>query len=63
MYLKKCGGVQRSKGWWSWSKPAGSMPLPKMPSACALFCATGESCDACHPDDDGCGGFDIVLRP
>ena len=56
LYLKKCGGVEGAKGWWSWSKPAagpGSMPPPKQPAACALFCAAGESCDACHPDDDG----------
>jgi hypothetical protein len=56
LYLKKCGGVERAAGWWSWSKPKsgpGAMPAPKMPAACALFCAVGESCDACHPDDDG----------
>ena len=56
LYLKKCGGVERATGWWSWSKPQtgpGSMPPPKLPAACALFCAVGESCDACHPDDDG----------
>jgi hypothetical protein len=56
LYLKKCGGVERAAGWWSWSRPRtgpGAMPAPKMPAACALFCATGESCDACHPDNDG----------
>lgn len=56
LYVKKCGGVERAMGWWSWSKPKvgpGAMPAPKMPEACALFCAVGESCDACHPDDDG----------
>ena len=56
LYLKQCGGVERAAGWWSWSKPTtgpGAMPPPKMPAACALFCAIGESCDACHPDNDG----------
>eukprot|EP01044_Picomonas_judraskeda_P001938 COSAG03_NODE_126_length_12149_cov_3.594274_4_plen_404_part_00 len=60
LYLKKCGGVERAAGWWSWSKPKtgpGAMPAPKMPKACALFCAAGESCDACHPDDDG---YDVL---
>ena len=51
MYLKKCTGVEHAAGWWTWLKPP--PPVPKMPEACALFCATGESCDPCHPDDDG----------
>ena len=40
---------------WRKTYPAdGCTPANKsQPAACALFCATGESCDACHPDDDG----------
>lgn len=61
LYLKKCGGVERATGWWSWSKPktgpGAPMPAPKMLKACVLFCAAGESCDACHPDDDG---YDVL---
>ena len=39
---------------WRKTYPDGCTPANKsQPAACALFCATGESCDACHPDDDG----------
>ena len=39
---------------WRTTYPAGCTPMnTSQPAACALFCATGESCDACHPDDDG----------
>lgn len=37
--------------------PGAPMPAPKMLKACVLFCAAGESCDACHPDDDG---YDVL---
>jgi lysophospholipase L1-like esterase len=49
-------GVSRNShiGWWSWTKPLSAMPpAPTMPTSCAMFCQTGQSCDACHPDDDG----------
>ena len=39
---------------WRKTYPVGCTPANKsQPAACALFCATGESCDACHPNDDG----------
>jgi len=54
MYLKHCaGGATPAEGWWSWTKNASAVPPPSQPPACALFCQNGQSCDACHPDDDG----------
>ena len=29
------------------------VPASKMPASCALFCRAGQSCDPCHPDNDG----------
>ena len=53
--LKQCVGVTPNSqiGWWSWTKPPGSVPAPRMPASCALFCQDGQSCDPCHPDNDG----------
>lgn len=53
--LKHCDLVDRNTkiGWWSWTKPPGSVPAPSMPKACPLFCQNGQSCDPCHPDNDG----------
>jgi hypothetical protein len=28
-------------------------PTPSMPTSCAMFCQTGQSCDPCHPNNDG----------
>ena len=57
--LKQCPGVTNNPkvGWWSWTKPADSLPVPSMPATCRLFCQNGQSCDPCHPDDDG---YDLV---
>ena len=54
--LKKCEGVNfnsKSSGSWSWTKPPASLPVPRLPKSCAMFCQVNQSCDACHPDDDG----------
>ena len=51
--LKKCEGVGQTSGSWSWTKPLASRPAPSMPKSCTMFCQINQSCDACHPDDDG----------
>ena len=53
--LKQCAGVTPNSkiGWWSWTKPVGAVPASKLPASCALFCRAGQSCDPCHPDNDG----------